>query len=170
VSYGPYYPSCDSSRRSSAGSQCAQLPEELQLPPATSQRAPPVGTVLCVDQQLGRCASRISPELADPPGAVESGSMRTWSSSARGAGPRASRRSRRRRSSSSGLMVGGYAVEANHLATLLSALPRFGSTPLLRPHGPIPLPSGRATARSPPLMPPSAGLPPAWVPFFDHAS
>jgi hypothetical protein len=38
----------------------------------------------------------------------KSGSIRTWSSSARGAGPRASRRSRRRRSSWSGLIVGGY--------------------------------------------------------------
>ena len=37
-------------------------------------------------------------------------SMRTWSSSARGAGPSASRRSCSRRSSSSGLMAAGYAV------------------------------------------------------------
>jgi hypothetical protein len=38
-----------------------------------------------------------------------------WRSSARGAGPSASRRSRSRRSSSSGLMVGGYAVEPSLL-------------------------------------------------------
>jgi hypothetical protein len=38
-----------------------------------------------------------------------------WRSSARGAGPSAFRRSRSRRSSSSGLTVGGYAVEPSLL-------------------------------------------------------
>jgi hypothetical protein len=45
--------------------------------------------------ELGeRPSLRVPPELADPVGAFEVGSIRTWSSSARGAGPRASRRSR----------------------------------------------------------------------------
>jgi hypothetical protein len=51
--------------------------------------------LLAVDQQLGEGAAlRIAPELSDPVGAVEVGHIRTWSSSARGAGPRASRRAR----------------------------------------------------------------------------
>jgi hypothetical protein len=41
---------------------------------------------------------------------AKSGSVRTWSSSARGAGPRASKRARSRRSSSSGRTATGYAV------------------------------------------------------------
>ena len=67
--------------------------------------------LLAVDQQLGEGSAlwvaQNSPIMS---ARSRSGSMRTWSSSARGARPRASRRSRSRRSSSSGLTVGGYAV------------------------------------------------------------
>jgi hypothetical protein len=56
------------------------------------------------------------------------------------------------------------------LAALLSAPAAIGSAALRRPPGPIPFPSGRATARSPPLVTSRAGLPPTRVPLFDHAS
>jgi hypothetical protein len=71
---GPY-PSCDSCRRSSAGFQSAPWPKNFSLPPATSQRAPPVRTVLLsVDQQLGEGPLLWVPvELADAVGAVEAG-------------------------------------------------------------------------------------------------
>jgi hypothetical protein len=55
-------------------------------------------------------------------------------------------------------------------AVLFSAPAVIGSAALLRPPGPIPFPSGRATARSPPLVTSRAGLPSTWVPLFDHAS
>jgi hypothetical protein len=65
-----------------------------------------------VDQALGEGACLRVPLV----GAIRSArsksvSIRTWSSSARGAGPKASRRAFRRRSSWSGLMPGGYALE-----------------------------------------------------------
>jgi hypothetical protein len=46
-------------------------------------------------------------------GSLEVGSIRTRRSSARGAGPNASRRSRSRRSSSSGLTLGDYGVNGS---------------------------------------------------------
>jgi hypothetical protein len=83
----------------------------LGSPPAACRRAPPgVPVLLAVDQQLGeRPRLRVPPELADPVGSLEVGSV-TWSSSARGAGPSASRRSRSRRSSSSGRITGATAL------------------------------------------------------------
>jgi hypothetical protein len=56
------------------------------------------------------------------------------------------------------------------LAALLSAPAPIGSAALVRPPGPIPFPSGRATARSPPRVSSRAGLPPTRVPLLDHAS
>jgi hypothetical protein len=56
----------------------------------------------------------------------KSGSKGTWSSSARGAGPRTSRRSRRGRSSSSGLMAGGYAGKRTRSADDLAKCDREG--------------------------------------------
>jgi hypothetical protein len=62
--------------------------------------------------------------------------MRTWSSSARGAGPSASRRSRSRRSSSSGRIVGGYPSDRR------SELPRspftFAKSDRRHTRGPLP--------------------------------
>jgi hypothetical protein len=67
--------------------------------------------LLAVDQQLGEGPGLwVPPEGADASARSKSGSIRTWSSSAHGAGPSASRRFRIRRSSSSGLTVGGYAA------------------------------------------------------------
>jgi hypothetical protein len=77
-----------------------------QRPEGDSPKRP---ILLAVDQQLGEGAALgVAPELSDRIGPVEVGSMRTWSSSARGATPSASRRSRSRRSSSSGRTVGDY--------------------------------------------------------------
>jgi hypothetical protein len=79
------------------------------LPQHPNENRPEHPILLAVDQELGEgVALRVAPELSDPVGLLEVGSMRTWSSSARGAGPRASRRSRSRRSrsSSSGLTAG----------------------------------------------------------------
>jgi hypothetical protein len=63
--------------------------------------------LLAVDQELGEGpALRVAPELADPVGALEVGNIRTWSSSARRAGPSASRRSRNVSSNSCRVDIG----------------------------------------------------------------
>ena len=82
----------------------AQLPSR-SIPTSTARS---VWSLLAVNQELGEGVPLwVAPELSDPVGALEVGDIRTWSGSARGAGPSASRRSRSRRSSSSGDMVGG---------------------------------------------------------------
>jgi hypothetical protein len=87
-----------------------RLAVELSEHPDQHRSERPI--LFAVDQKFGEGAAlRVAPERADRVGPVKSGSMRTWSNSARGAGPRASRRSRSRRLSSSGLMAAGYAVE-----------------------------------------------------------
>jgi hypothetical protein len=98
-----------------AGSRCAHAPVTalaVGLPQHPDQRRPGRPVLVAVDQQLGEGgALLVAPDSRIRSARSKSGSFRTWSSSARGAGPRASRRSRSRRSSSSGLMAEGYAVE-----------------------------------------------------------
>ena len=65
-----------------------------------------------------RRASFLLAETSVAAARSKSGSMRTWSSSARGAGPSASRRSRRRRSSSSGRMTGAYGARRSLFSPL----------------------------------------------------
>jgi hypothetical protein len=62
----------------------------LVLPQHPDEHRSKGPVLLAVDQQLSEGAAlRVAPELSDPVGPLESGSMRMWSSSARGAGPRA---------------------------------------------------------------------------------
>jgi hypothetical protein len=71
------------------------------------EHCPKRPVLLAVDQELGeRLGGRIP--RYEPIASTRSkwGSMRIWSSSARGAGPSASRRLRRRRSSSSDALLG----------------------------------------------------------------
>ena len=63
------------------------------LPQHPDEHRPQRPVLLAVDQELGEGATLgVPPELADPVRSLEVGSIRTWSSSARGAGPSASRR------------------------------------------------------------------------------
>jgi len=94
---GPWFPS--------------QTPLRLSLPQHPDAHRPERPVFLAIDEQLGEGAAlRVAPELSNPGrlarsrGASGRGAVRRG-----GAGPRALRRSRIRRSSSSGLMVEGYA-------------------------------------------------------------
>ena len=73
------------------------------LPQHADEHRPQDSVLLAVDQELGEGLGGRIPQY-EPIASTrsKSGSMRIWSSSARGAGPSASRRLRRRRSSSSG--------------------------------------------------------------------
>src|SRR5215207_2747308 len=83
----------------------------LVLPQHPDEHRPERPVLLAVDQQLGEGARLgVPPELADPVGAVEVGEHEDVEELGAGAGPRALRRARSRRSSSSGLILGGYAV------------------------------------------------------------
>ena len=77
--------------------------------------------LLAVDQPRGEGATlRVAPELPDPVGPLEVGEHEdVGSSSARGARPSASRRSRSRRSSWSGPIARGYVRRPTHSWTVL---------------------------------------------------
>jgi hypothetical protein len=65
-----------------------RLVRSVNLPQHSDQHRSEHPVLLAVDQKLGEGATlRVTPELSDPVSPIEVGSMRTWSSSARGAGP-----------------------------------------------------------------------------------
>jgi hypothetical protein len=138
---------------------------QRSVSPASRRHRPERPVLLAVDQEFAE-GQRLGfgPVGPDRTARSKSGSIRTRRNSARGAGPRPSRRERSRPPGCRAAAEDTW-LEATPskrpLAALLSALPPFGTAALLRSPGPIPLPSGRATARSPPLVSARAGLPPA---------
>jgi hypothetical protein len=67
----------------------------LGLPQHTDEHRRKRPIPLAIDEELGEGAALwMAPELTDPLARSKSGTMRTWGSSARGAGSRASSRSR----------------------------------------------------------------------------
>jgi hypothetical protein len=73
----------------------------VSLPQHPDEHRPERPVLLAVDQQLGEGATlRVAQNSPIRSARSKSGSIRTWSNSARGAGPRASRRCRSRHSSS----------------------------------------------------------------------
>jgi len=93
--------------RAAGGLPCAQRLRRVSLSRAASRRALPraSGPPRSRSEAQRRCATPGSPQNSPIRSArSKSGSIRTCRSSARGAGPSASKRSRRRRSRSSGLM------------------------------------------------------------------
>jgi hypothetical protein len=99
-------------RRAAAGSQCTHCLgyRASARPPAASRRALLLASYSPRSQSGARRRVRVFGFPQNSPirsARSKSGSIKTWSSSARGAGPRASRRSRSRRSSWSGLIRPG---------------------------------------------------------------